>query len=146
LVGRITSGHWKPGDALPNEAELSQEFGLSPGTIRKALEWMESARLIVRQQGRGTFVRDPSSEEFVNWYERLRNEDGAPIHDKVETLDIAEDAANDEECFRLHLSGGARVRRTNRNKIEGGSPYMIERSSVPCALFPLPEGEQQKDT
>lgn len=145
LVGRIASGHWKPGDALPNETALSHEFGLSPGTIRKALEWMENARVIVRQQGRGTFVRDPSSEEFVNWYERLRGNDGSPIHDKVETVEILEVAASDEECLRLHLSGGERVRRTKRHRIAGGHPYMIEQSTVPCTLFPLSESEQQAD-
>lgn len=145
LIGRIASGHWKAGDMIPNEIELSREFGLSPGTVRKALEWMEEAKILARRQGRGTFVRDPSSEEFVNWYERLRAEDGSPVRDGIVEAEVVEVEADAFECTRLHLEPGAIVRRTRRVRTEDGRPYMIEKSSVPTALFPLPPEQTGKD-
>ena len=58
LTRRIATGEWPPGEAIPNEIAIGREFGLSAGTVRKALDWMEQARLVSRQQGRGTFVID----------------------------------------------------------------------------------------
>jgi GntR family transcriptional regulator len=145
LIGRIASGQWKPGDAIPNEAELSKEFGLSPGTVRKALTWMEEARIIDRQQGRGTYVRDPSSEEFVNWYERLRHEDGVPVRDVIANFEAVEVEASEEEAKRLQLMPGSLVRRSQRHRLDGGVPYMIEMSTVPASLFPVPLSDLRSD-
>src|SRR5262245_36034582 len=49
LAERITSGAWKPGTAVPNESDLAREFGVSLGTMRKALELMEARRLVTRR-------------------------------------------------------------------------------------------------
>lgn len=59
LHERILSQMWKVGSTLPNEGDLAREFGVSVGTMRKALQQLESAGWITRRQGRGTFVSDP---------------------------------------------------------------------------------------
>src|ERR1700682_3876472 len=46
LVGRIATGEWGPGTAIPNESDLAREYGVSTGTIRKSLHLMESEHLI----------------------------------------------------------------------------------------------------
>ena len=145
LLARVAAGQWKPGDAIPNEIEIAREYGLSAGTVRKSLDWMEAARIIVRRQGRGTFVCDPSSEEFVNWYERLRDAEGLPVIDAIGESKVSEAEADSWECARLHLAPGSVVRRTQRVRTEGGVPYLLERSTVPVALFPLPEADRDKD-
>lgn len=60
LRQRVLSGEWALGVPLPGELHLCKEFGVSVGTVRKAMDKLSSERLIVRQRGRGTFVsRDP---------------------------------------------------------------------------------------
>ncbi|MEQ8824471.1 MAG: GntR family transcriptional regulator [Filomicrobium sp.] len=59
LHERILSQMWKVGSTLPNEGDLAREFGVSVGTMRKALQELETAGWITRRQGRGTFVSDP---------------------------------------------------------------------------------------
>ena len=56
LVERIGDGKWAIGAIMPNEIALAREFGISAGTVRKALDLMETEQLIERKQGRGTFV------------------------------------------------------------------------------------------
>ena len=56
LVERIRSGVWKPGQLIPSEFEIAAEFGVSQGTARKAIGALATERLVMRQQGRGTFV------------------------------------------------------------------------------------------
>lgn len=53
---RLASGEWKSGQPMPTENVLAQEYGVSIGTVRKALDQLARAKLIVRQQGRGTYV------------------------------------------------------------------------------------------
>ncbi len=54
ITKRIADGAWKPGDLLPTEHELAAEYGVSQGTVRKALIALEGEKLIVRRQGVGT--------------------------------------------------------------------------------------------
>jgi DNA-binding transcriptional regulator YhcF (GntR family) len=53
---RISTGEWKPNMAIPNEGDLAREFGVSSGTMRKALDALEAEGFLSRKQGRGTFV------------------------------------------------------------------------------------------
>src|SRR5687768_13045774 len=79
LVARIVAGEWKPGGTLPNEVDLARELSVSPGTVRRALEEMESERLIYRRQGRGTFVADHTSEELAIRFTNIRTSKGRAV-------------------------------------------------------------------
>ena len=56
LMRRLQEGEWKPGEAIPSEMELAARFGVSQGTVRKAIDELAAAHVVVRRQGRGTFV------------------------------------------------------------------------------------------
>lgn len=62
IRGHIASGAWKPGEAIPTERALVQEFGVARMTIRQALDGLLHEGLIVRTRGRGTFVAQPPVE------------------------------------------------------------------------------------
>ena len=55
LAQRIATGEWKPGDAIPNENDLARQLGVSPGTVRRSLDLLESEHLLTRRQGCGSF-------------------------------------------------------------------------------------------
>jgi DNA-binding transcriptional regulator YhcF (GntR family) len=65
MAARIATGEWKPNSMIPNELGLTVMFGVSNGTIRKALEVMRGEGLIVRIQGRGTFICGHESWEDI---------------------------------------------------------------------------------
>jgi GntR family transcriptional regulator len=60
LRKQIESGKIAPGDPLPSETTLVQEYGIARGTIRRAIEVLRDHGLVVTVQGRGTYVRPES--------------------------------------------------------------------------------------
>ena len=136
LAERIAGGQWKPGSAIPNESDLAREFGVSAGTMRKALDMMEAERLLTRRQGRGTFVNDQTADEFAARFSNLRAADGSRICGEVKSADIVEGRANELECERLRLRADDIVYRVHRIRHHKGQVYLVEDASLPAALFP----------
>jgi GntR family transcriptional regulator len=136
LAERVASGQWKPGAAIANENDLAREFGVSAGTMRKALDVMEVERLVTRRQGRGTFVNDQTADGLANRFCNIRSTDGRRIAGQFSAGEIVEDDANDAEIERLHLGKHDRVYRMRRIRLDKDRPFMVEDVSVPAALFP----------
>jgi GntR family transcriptional regulator len=136
MTDRIATGAWKPDTALPNEGELAREFGVSPGTVRKALERLEHVGLVVRRQGRGSFVCDLISGELVDRFATIRGADGGKVVATVSSVEIERAAATAEEADRLSLAAGDFVYRIGRILLDGDVPFMLEKVSMPAALFP----------
>src|SRR5262245_42446100 len=135
LAERIAQGEWRPGSAIPNESELAREFGVSAGTMRKALDLMEAERLLTRRQGRGTFVNDQCSEELAARFTNLRAADGSRLLGEVKSLEITEAVASEQECLRLRLRAGERVYRLHRICQHNGQVFRVSDVSLPAALF-----------
>ncbi len=56
ITRSLIAGEWKPGAAIPSESRLAAQFHVSVGTIRKAIDELVAEKIVIRQQGRGTFV------------------------------------------------------------------------------------------
>src|SRR3978361_904244 len=56
ITQSLQSGEWKPGELIPSEVELATRFKVSQGTVRKAIDELSGENLVVRRQGKGTFV------------------------------------------------------------------------------------------
>jgi GntR family transcriptional regulator len=138
IAQRIVSGEWKPNRIIPNESELARQFGVSSGTMRKALDLAESEHLLTRRQGWGTSVNDQSSGEQAARYSNIRNRDGKRIVGNVEVLEILETTANERDGTRLRRRTQERVHRIRRVWSVQGKPYMVEDVVMPAKMFPGP--------
>jgi len=136
LASRIAAGEWKPNAAIPNEGDLAREFGVSSGTMRKALDLMEGERLLTRRQGRGTFVNDQSSDELAVRFSNIRAADGERITGEIKMLGITQATANPAECGRLRLRPDDKVWRLQQVRLHRGEPFMVEEVAMPVSLFP----------
>jgi GntR family transcriptional regulator len=126
LAQRIASGVWVPGSMLPNEMDLARELGVSPGTVRKALDNLESDRLVLRRQGRGTSVVDQASGDLASRFSNFRDAAGVRIAGDLELLTQTQDTPTPIERERLQLSAGEPVLRTTRLRRYQGHLYMHE--------------------
>ncbi|MGE3646160.1 MAG: GntR family transcriptional regulator [Beijerinckiaceae bacterium] len=85
LAEKITSGELQEGAYLPNEFELSRGLGISIGTLRKAVELLADARMVVRQQGKGTLVSDRRWRRLSDKVDRIRFGEDAETADWLYT-------------------------------------------------------------
>ncbi len=136
LAARIATQEWKPSTVIPNEGDLAREFGVSSGTMRKALDLLEAERLLTRRQGRGTFVNDQASDDLAVRYTKIWGLKGERISGDVVVTRAEECAANEAECLRLKLRPADCVHRIQRVRSYNGEPFMVEDVAMPARLFP----------
>ena len=72
----LESGEWKPGEMIPSEVELAARYKVSQGTVRKAIDELAADNLLVRRQGKGTFVATHNEDRVQFRFLRLLPEDG----------------------------------------------------------------------
>lgn len=136
LLQRLVDGVWVPGSLLPSEIQLAAEIGVSQGTVRKALDALTADSLLVRRQGRGTFVADHDDKQSVFRFFKLRPDgDGTGMPTSRVTA-IAEAPASADERGRLDLARAARVVRIERVRLVDARLCVSETISVPASLFP----------
>jgi len=130
LHENILSNKWSTGMALPNESDLARAYGVSIGTMRKALQELEAAGWISRRQGRGTFVTDPrqASRRRLNHF-YLNGEHFSP--DGFNYLSCTIEPARPEVVSGLGLRKGDSIVRIRRKKIIKGILRLLEELQVP---------------
>ncbi len=136
LVRRLIEGEWQPGQLIPSEIELAREIGVSQGTIRKALDAMTTENLLIRRQGRGTFVARPEESRILFQFFRLVPDDGKPSFPDSAILDRRQAGATAQEAEALALVPGAPVWRIERVRTLAGAPLLVETITLSDARFP----------
>ena len=136
LVQRIVDGVWAPGEALPAESRLARELEVSLGTVRKALDEMAAERLVVRRQGRGTYVARHDERRVLFQFFKLKPDGGAAVFPESRVLNVERGVATAEEAATLRLAAGAEVVRIARVRSLAGAPTVLEDIALPAALVP----------
>jgi DNA-binding GntR family transcriptional regulator len=136
LIERIRSGEWKPGQLIANEFEIAAEFGVSQGTARKAIGDLASEGLVVRRQGRGTFVVEHTPAHVLFRFFNLFDADGVAVVPDSRDAGSSLAPASSEEREALGLDAGAQVIRITRIRTRDGAPFIAETITLPEALFP----------
>jgi GntR family transcriptional regulator len=139
LSERILLGEWAPGSAIPGEVELSAQFGVAVGTVRKALAGLVAEGMLTRRPRVGTIVTGRSPEHSLRFffrYFRLHGSDGALLRSQVETLALREERPTADDARRLCIPPEAPVIRISRRRSIGGRPIMLDSYRIPAGLVP----------
>jgi GntR family transcriptional regulator len=135
LLAAIESGRYPGASALPNEAALAAALGVSIGTLRHAVDELVAERIVVRRQGRGTFVATHTTERFVFQFFHVERSDGVRDAPAVEVLSFERSRLDDEAATALACrAGDAAIVIENRLSLQG-RPVVYDRITLPAALF-----------
>jgi GntR family transcriptional regulator len=135
LVSGLQTGEWKPGEAIPSEVELAGRFGVSQGTVRKAIDALAAEHLLVRRQGRGTFVASHQEQRAQFRFLRLRPDEGKPVQPSSRFLECRRLRAPMEIARALELRAGETVVMIRRLLDFGGVPTVLDEIWLPGAPF-----------
>lgn len=136
LTRSLQSGEWKPGALIPSETELAARFGVSQGTVRKAVDELAAENLLVRRQGRGTYVATHQEARAQFRFLRLRPDHGGepgPMHSRI--LECRRLRAPGDVARALQLRSGEAVVQVRRMLSFDGQPVVLDEIWLPGALF-----------
>ena len=136
LLNRLIDGTWPPGMWLPSEHQLAQEMNVSQGTIRKALDALTAEHLLVRAQGRGTFVAEAEDRRILFRFLRLTADDDSRQFPESSVASLRQRASDAGQRGKLKLDKGDRVWLIERTRELAGRPVVFEQICLPVALFP----------
>jgi GntR family transcriptional regulator len=135
IIGSLSEGRWKHGEAIPSEAALARRFKVSVGTVRRAVSELVAENVLVRRQGSGTYVASHTRDYMLSVFFWIVNEKDRKELPRVEVLSYGEARADPATAARLRLQAGAPVIRVRALQRIGGRPMMIDDIRMPKALF-----------
>ena len=136
LEKSLEAREWRPGEAIPSEIDLARRFGVSQGTVRKAIDALAADNLVVRRQGKGTFVATHTEERTSLFrFLRIRRNDGEPVAPVSRLLDVKRGKASADVARLLGLKAGEAVLVLRRVLEYAGDPVVLDEITLPAALF-----------
>ncbi len=138
LLQSLEAGEWKSGAAIPSEQELAARFKVSQGTVRKAIDELSFDNLLVRRQGKGTFVATHAERQVQYRFLKLVPEDGdassqGPAQRQI--IDCKRARASADVARGLGLRPGDAVLQVRRVLSFGTTPTILEDIWLPGAPF-----------
>ncbi len=137
LRKQILAGDWKPGDLIPTETELLEQYELSRTTVRQSLDMLVNDGLIYRQRGRGTFVSPPAIEQglagIISFTEDMRRRN-MEAHTEVLSAELI--PAPNEIAEALQIAPGEELANLERLRLADSEPMSLETSYLVHKLCP----------
>ena len=145
ILQSLQSGEWKPGEAIPSEMDLAARYRVSQGTVRKAIDELAAGNLVVRRQGKGTFVATHAEHHVQYRFLKLLPDEGdidseGPAHRTV--LECKRIRASAEIARALQLRTGDAVMQVRRVLAFREVPTILEDLWLPGAAFKGLSAEQ----
>lgn len=131
----MIEGSWSPGMLLPSEGQIAAGLRVSQGTVRKALDAMAAENLVVRQQGRGTFVAVPEEGDLQFQFFRMQSDAGEKLVPQSEVVAFRKTRPDPAVRAALALPAQAWIWEIERVRRLAGEPRIAERISLPVARF-----------
>lgn len=136
ITRSLQAGEWRPGEAIPSETELAVRYRVSQGTVRKAIDELAAENLVLRRQGKGTFVATHAEQQVQYRFLRLVPDERAKSGSvERRLLDCRRVRASAEVARTLDLKAGDPVIQARRLLIFAGRPVVLEDIWLPGNLF-----------
>jgi GntR family transcriptional regulator len=138
ILQSLQSGEWKPGEAIPSEIELAGRYRVSQGTVRKAIDELASDNLLVRRQGKGTFVATHAEQHVQYRFLKLMPDNGNLDSEgpaQREIVDCKRLRATADIARALALRSGDPVLQVRRVLSFAGVPTILEDLWLPGNPF-----------
>lgn len=135
LVKGLQAGEWQAGQAIPSEMDLAVRFRVSQGTVRKAIDELAADNMLVRRQGKGTFVATHAEQSTQYRFLRLTPDDGSAAPLQRRLLECRRMRAPAEVAQLLALKAGDAAVQVRRLLLAEGQAVVLDDLWLPGGLF-----------
>ncbi len=138
ILQSLQAGEWRPGELIPSEMELAARFKVSQGTVRKAIDELAAENLVMRRQGKGTFVATHSAQQVQYRFLKLHPDVGdlqGEGRAQRSILECKRVRAPAEIARLLAMRSGDTVVQIRRVLAFGGTPTILEDIWLPGHAF-----------
>lgn len=135
ILQALDNGEWQPGAAIPSETELATRFSVSQGTVRKAIDELAAENLLVRRQGKGTFVATHSDPRAFFRFLRLVPLSGGIEPAKSTPLECWRAKAGPEAARVLRMKLGESIIIVRRLLEFSDKPVVVDEIYLPGEIF-----------
>ncbi len=135
ITQRLEFGEWKPGELIPSEVELGALFKVSQGTVRKAIDELAAENLVVRRQGKGTFVATHHETHAQFRFLRLVPDTESAQRADNRLIEVKRARAPAEVARQLDLKAGDPAIFIKRVKSFNDVPTILEEIWLPGLIF-----------
>lgn len=135
ITQSLQSGEWKPGELIPSEVELAGRFKVSQGTVRKAIDELAAENLVMRRQGKGTFVSTHHEARAHFRFLRLVPDEGVPHYPESKFIEVKRVRAPADVARLMELKSGDAVIFIKRVQYFDGVPTVLEELWLPGLIF-----------
>ena len=145
ILQSLEAGEWRPGELIPSEMELAARFRVSQGTVRKAIDELAAENLVMRRQGKGTFVATHSAQQVQYRFLKLHPDTGDVQEEgraQRRIIDCKRVRAPAEIARLLALRSGDAVMQVRRVLAFVGTPTILEDIWLPGQAFKGLSAEQ----
>ena len=140
LVSKISNGEWLPGDLIPSEIKLAEELDVSQGTVRKAITELVENNVLVRKQGKGTYVSNHDDNRALFHFFHITDNNGNKMLPDSKVLNCKQRQATRAEASLLRLPADAEVLKIDRVRSMLSIPTIVETIILPADPFNELEG------
>src|SRR3954469_18956726 len=126
LTQSLVGGEWKPGEAIPSEMELAARFRVSQGTVRKAIDELASEHILLRRQGKGTFVASHNEPDYQYRFLRVIPDGGEKVYPRNLFFGLERGKVSAEAARGLALKPGTPTVSFKRVMSFDGKPIVLD--------------------
>ncbi len=136
IIQALNQMKWAFNEAIPSEPRLAQKYKVSIGTIRRAIDELVSENILIREQGRGTFVISHTEDYMLNVFFRLESKSGKRGLPKSTLLDFKKVTPSKLVANYLKLSANEKIYKIKALLKFNEAPAIIDEIHLPEKLFP----------
>lgn len=135
ITRALADGEWQPGAAIPSEMELARRYQVSQGTVRKAIDELVMENILLRRQGKGTFVATHADDGTTYRFLHLLTLEGEKEYPHSEFIEFGRSKADAHIAKRLEIRPGSALVALRRVLKFSGEPVVVDDIRLPASLL-----------
>ena len=135
ILHALAHSEWAPGEVIPSEKQLCVRFGVSVGTLRKAIDELVTENILIRHEGRGTFVATHARNQHMFRFFNIVRQDNVKNYPSVQLIHFRHARADKLAAEKLRLAPRAAVIQFTNLLCPNDEPTLLDDITLPEALF-----------